>query len=210
MYNDIKLTIQSDKADIEYVADQVQRLRSELLDGDIENVRQVTRGNLPEGAKSLEPIDWGALSVTIASVGGGVFAFLSLIGSWTQRNQGNEISLTLPNGASLTVKGNIAKREDFAGFVDMVQRAMHEGPEPAGSTYVATNSLTLREKMISFLSIEEVKSICFDLGIDHENLEHDKKSSLVRTLLEYAQRQGMVEDVREKCAKVNPKIDWLE
>ena len=84
------------------------------------------------------------------------------------------------------VKGDIRKREDFEGLVDMVQRAMQEGAEPAGSIYVETNSLTLREKMISLLSIEEVKSICLDLKIDHENLENDKKSSLVRTLLEHA------------------------
>ena len=210
MYNDIILTINSNDADIEFLADRLQRLREELLETDVEDVRQVRRGDLPKGAKSLESIDWGALLVTIAVVGGGVSAFLSLVGSWTQRNQGSEISMVLPNGATLTVKGNIAKREDFEGFVDMVQRAMEEGPESTGSTYVGTNSVTLREKMISFLSIEEVKSICFDLGVDHENLEHDKKSSLVRTLLEHAQRRGLVDEVRSRCGKVNPTIDWAD
>jgi hypothetical protein len=209
--NNIILTVNTadpTEADVEYLAEQVQRLRSELLETDVEDVRQVSSGDLPEGAKSLESIDWGSLLVTVAGVGGGVSAMLSLLGSWTQRNQGNEISMILPNGASLTVKGNIAQREDFDAFIDMVQRAMQAGPEPVGSLYVQTNSLNLREKMISFLSIEEIKSICFDLKIDHENLEHNKKPPLVRTLLEHAQRHGLVEAVREKCTVVNPTIDW--
>ena len=99
MYNDIILTINSNDADIEFLADRLQRLREELLETDVEDVRQVRRGDLPKGAKSLESIDWGALLVTIAVVGGGVSAFLSLVGSWTQRNQGSEISMVLPNGA---------------------------------------------------------------------------------------------------------------
>lgn len=53
----------------------------------------------------------------------------------------------------------------------------------------------LRQKMIEHFSMQEIKDICFDLGIDAENLDGTTKAALVRELLSLAERRGLGNDL---------------
>lgn len=209
--NELLLTIRStDGADLEEISDLELRLRRELLELDVEDVRQMRSEALPEGAKSLEAIDWGTLIVTLAGAADGVAKLLSSLGDWTRRNQGNELHMTLPNGVSLSVKGELARRPDFDALVDLVERAVAQGPEPADSPDLALGTINLREKMISFLSLDEIKTLSFDLGIDYERFDHGNKPALVRGLLIRAEKMGQIDTLRARCAALNPEQQWSD
>ena len=207
--NDLLLTIHStDGADLEELSNLSLRLRRELIELDVEDVRPVGGGQLPDGAKSLEAIDWGALIVTLTSAAGGVATLLGTLGNWTHRNPGNEIHMTLPNGVSLMVKGELASGSEFNSLIDLVERAVAQGPEPADSPDLALGTINLREKMISFLSLDEIKTLAFDLGIDYERFDHGNKDALVRGLLLRVDKMGKIDTLRAKCAALNRAQQW--
>lgn len=47
---------------------------------------------------------------------------------------------------------------------------------------------SIRQNLTKYFSESDIKNICFDFGIEHENLEHEKKGDLARDLLAHVQR----------------------
>ncbi|MEM7799500.1 MAG: hypothetical protein AAF633_09940 [Chloroflexota bacterium] len=205
---DLFLQFKSDDNDIEYLVDQVRLLQKDLLDLNVEDVKPAVSGSPPPGSKSLAAIDWTTLLVTVAGTAGGISLLMSHLGGWLGRNRESEMTMTLPNGASLTLKGDISKQQHFDEIVGMVTRAYRGEPEPEETALTGTEALvSLREKMIAFLKLEDIEIICFDMGIDYEMLSGDQKGKKVRSLL-LATHPQRLEALREQCALRNSAIDW--
>ncbi len=66
--------------------------------------------------------------------------------------------------------------------------------------------VSLREAMTDRMSLDEVEGLCFDLGIDADNLEGDTKSAKVRSLIQYMQRRSQLDTLTAQLAKSRPDI----
>ena len=55
-------------------------------------------------------------------------------------------------------------------------------------------------------SLEDIEDICFQLGIDDENIEGDAKIDRVRSLLIYLEHRGRIEDLEVVCREIRPSI----
>ncbi|MFN8484766.1 MAG: CHAT domain-containing protein [Anaerolineae bacterium] len=66
--------------------------------------------------------------------------------------------------------------------------------------------ISLRQAMSDRMSLDEIESLCFDLGIDADNLGGDNKSAKIRELIQYMQRRGRLDDLTAQLAKVRPDI----
>jgi hypothetical protein len=66
----------------------------------------------------------------------------------------------------------------------------------------------LNMKMNDHLNMEEIRTICFHMDIDHEQLKGSVKSEIVRELISHCQRHEKVDELLEKCSSINPNIDW--
>lgn len=66
----------------------------------------------------------------------------------------------------------------------------------------------LRQTISDSFDMSELQTICFDLGIDYENLPVRSKADMVRELLRFAERSGVTQEVIELCAKRRPQTDW--
>jgi formylglycine-generating enzyme required for sulfatase activity len=66
----------------------------------------------------------------------------------------------------------------------------------------------LRQAMIDRFSIQEIKDICFDLGIDAEVLDGTTKSSIVRELLILTERRGLGGDLIAYLRTNHSRVDW--
>ncbi len=53
----------------------------------------------------------------------------------------------------------------------------------------------------------ELRTLCFDLGIEHENLP-EAKNGMARGLVEHCERTGRVPELVEKCKGLRPKVAW--
>lgn len=76
------------------------------------------------------------------------------------------------------------------------------------ATYVLPYTSRLHRMMVEFLSLEDLKTLCFDLLFDYESLEAKGKPNQMRELLDIMQRQGRLKDVVALCKRVLPNEPW--
>jgi hypothetical protein len=101
----LRLVIDTDpEADNEELEQLTRRLRQEILDSDVGDVYLVKAGEVPTGAKSGDPVTWGALLVTLAASEGVIATLINLLKSWLTRNEQRRIALEI-DGDRLEVTG---------------------------------------------------------------------------------------------------------
>lgn len=72
-----------------------------------------------------------------------------------------------------------------------------------------SNELTdLREKLNRYFSLGELKTICFDLGIDHESLETSNKPALVESLIVHLGRTGRMPELLSLVREQRKHVFW--
>ena len=64
-----------------------------------------------------------------------------------------------------------------------------------------------RKNLQDHFSISELRTLCFDLKIDHENFE-PLKEGFVRGLIEFTERHGRLLELHEYCQKIRPHVEW--
>jgi|GEM_PF-6683882 len=66
--------------------------------------------------------------------------------------------------------------------------SMHSGQSQ--STRLRSSRQHLREGLDAAFSLDELRQLCFDGGIDYEHFPHDTKDKLVRGLIEHIERRN--------------------
>jgi hypothetical protein len=97
--------------DAEELAQLTDRLRTELLDLDIDAVRQPVRGDAPEDAKGTGLLAAGQLVVGLAATPEVLASIIGAIRSWLGRNRARTVKLTLGEDA-LEVSGVSSAEQD--------------------------------------------------------------------------------------------------
>jgi formylglycine-generating enzyme required for sulfatase activity len=77
-------------------------------------------------------------------------------------------------------------------------------PAPGG---LPSDRAELRQKLVEHFNREELRTLCFDLGIEHENLP-DTKDSMARELVAHCERQGRIPELVAACQRLHPKVPW--
>lgn len=67
---------------------------------------------------------------------------------------------------------------------------------------------TLLELLTSYFSVDDLKSLCFKQGIDHENLQSGGKSGFAREIIEHFEHHRRVPDLIEAIKEERSFIDW--
>jgi hypothetical protein len=70
----------------------------------------------------------------------------------------------------------------------------------------------LRQQLDKFFSQDELMTLCFDMGVDYEDLvgAGGPKSALTRNLVAYLLRRDRLSDLVEICSRVRPNVKWTE
>ena len=110
--------------DAEELAELAARLRAELLDLDVDAVRQAARGEAPEGSKGVGLLAAGALVVRLVTSPEMLASVIAGIRSWLGRNRVRSVKLTL-DGDALEVSGVSSAEQDR--LIDLWV-ARHAGP----------------------------------------------------------------------------------
>lgn len=66
----------------------------------------------------------------------------------------------------------------------------------------------LHQGMVESYNLEEIKTLCLELGIDYENLEGQNKAGKIRELITYLNRRGQLLKLVEKCTVDRPEYPW--
>ena len=67
--------------------------------------------------------------------------------------------------------------------------------------------VALRSKLEKHFSLQELNTLCFDLGIDSENFLQ-LKESFTRELVSYCFRRGIISKVVNYCKNKRPNVAW--
>jgi hypothetical protein len=70
------------------------------------------------------------------------------------------------------------------------------------------NSSMLRQFLVERLNDEELRTLCFDLGVDYEILEGGSKVGKARELLTHLDRRFRISDLIETGKRLRPDIPW--
>jgi ATP/maltotriose-dependent transcriptional regulator MalT len=74
---------------------------------------------------------------------------------------------------------------------------------------ISTRSLAnLRQTLTARFSADELRTLCFDLGIDSENLPGEGKAGKARELLLYLERYDRIPELIECCRQSRPDVPW--
>ena len=71
-----------------------------------------------------------------------------------------------------------------------------------------TQRVKLRQSLVDSFGDQELRTLCFDLQVDYENLPAEGKAGKVRELVAQLERMGRVPELVEMCCKLRPNIAW--
>lgn len=115
-------------ADAERQTELAHMLRTELLQLDVEDVRPVTTGPPPPGARGLDAAAVGALLVTLGQSAGGLRAVIATVTSWLSRGGAGRSVRIEVGGDVLEISGGSQAAE--ARLIDLfIQRHTTAGEQ---------------------------------------------------------------------------------
>ena len=106
----VELQAESD-TDAEELTQITGRLRAELLDLDVDTVRQPVLGEAPEDAKGAGLLAAGELVVGLVATPEVLASIIDAVRSWLGRNRARSVKLTL-DGDALEVSGVSSAEQD--------------------------------------------------------------------------------------------------
>ncbi len=66
----------------------------------------------------------------------------------------------------------------------------------------------LQRQLVEYFDLGELKTLCFDLNMDYDELAGETKSDKARELVKAAYRNGRVPDVVHRCEELRPNVVW--
>lgn len=106
---------------------------------------------------------------------------------------------------------SLAIRPDLRHLlISLLERqAAHEPPR--ADLYANAETLQrLRENMVEYFNVSELRDLCFDLAIDYESLPGEAKPDKVRELIDYTRRTDHLVELVEALRLRRPQAQWGE
>lgn len=76
------------------------------------------------------------------------------------------------------------------------------------STAVDREMQQLSPKIQASFDKSELRQLCFDLGVDMEDLNGDNRLDKIHSLVTYMKRRNRLPDLVKRCAHLRPDTDW--
>jgi hypothetical protein len=80
---------------------------------------------------------------------------------------------------------------------------MGPAPRPAIRRLTMTRS-ELHRILDDYFSASELRSLCFDLGVDHDDLPGDGQEAHARELVAFLERRGRLAELEAACRRLRP------
>jgi dihydroneopterin aldolase len=62
----------------------------------------------------------------------------------------------------------------------------------------------------AYFNESELRTLCFDLEVDYDNLRHATKADAVRELIGYLERRDRVPELVAVGQQLRPDVSWVE
>jgi len=68
----------------------------------------------------------------------------------------------------------------------------------------------LRQQITEHFDGEELRTLCFDMGVDYDTLRGEGKEAKVRELVAFFERRGAIAELVRKCSEQRPNAVWID
>src|SRR5437764_15204446 len=76
---------------------------------------------------------------------------------------------------------------------------------------MSSESLTeIRQQLSTAFTLEELQGVCFDLGLDYDDLSGDAKTGKIIALLNRLRSMGRLRDLLALAKQHRPNLEWRE
>ena len=97
----------------------------------------------------------------------------------------------------------------YHGVVDFIAKDHDVGENILKAIAKAqVDPVRLRQILTNYFDMSELRTLCFDLGVDYESLPGDGKGDKARELVAYFERRGYFSRLVEACYKLRPQAPW--
>lgn len=76
------------------------------------------------------------------------------------------------------------------------------------NTELNIDIVSLRKIIVGSFNLSELSTLCFDLGIEFENLSGDTVDAKSRELVKYCHKYGMLDKLIAECNSIRPNVQW--
>ena len=109
--------------------------------------------------------------------------------------------------------GEIINIDKLEGGLTITKTSKSQNPEKyesSGNTSSSGRYSLLLENLVRYFSINDLRTISFELGLDYENLKGDTKQVLARELISYCEHRGQIPDLVAVCKEQRPRVEkWI-
>jgi hypothetical protein len=111
---------------------------------------------------------------------------------------------------SLTIPAHLvneleAKRQEVDELKARLGALGAGGPGAGGEQPL--DRVRLRQNLVTYFDLDELRTLCFDLGIEHENLPGTKEG-MARELVRHCERHGRTAELVATCRRLRPRVAW--
>ncbi len=128
---------------------------------------------------------------------------------------GNKLAMTHWNQKKSATEGKI---KEFTNFIDGIilassMTSTNGSDNSSDSEIINRHSLdltTLNKLLIDAFDLQDLKNLCFDLGIEYDTLAHQTRSELSRELINYMKQQKQILKLIVIIVQLRPKTNWSQ
>ena len=113
-------------------------------------------------------------------------------------SDGDVVHLTSINGDQPTVM--TTGKESLEGSDRVMKKDLNE--------LTSDQLVSLRQGIVACFSMEELRTACFDLGMDYDSLTGDGKEGKAREIVSFLSRRGDLSRLMDYCVKMRPSYTW--
>ena len=85
---------------------------------------------------------------------------------------------------------------------------IHTGRSAASSVTLPPTLAPLRDNLTRYFNKSELKGLCFDLGVAHDDLPGDTRTELAQALVEHCHERGRLPELIRRCRAERPHVRW--
>lgn len=98
------------------------------------------------------------------------------------------------------------QKKNIANWEAELDRLQQPKPQISQSAGTAISLAELQQKMAEQFNLKELRDLCFDLGVDHEEMSSEVKKEFCRELIGYLKRRGRLAELISRVQELRPEL----
>ena len=112
-------------------------------------------------------------------------------------------------GASAVGAGGVQVGGNVGGsIITGSGNIIQTGGSTGSPVALPTTLAPLRDQLVQHFNRSELKGLCFDMGVAHDDLQGETRSELAQSLVAYCHTRGRLPELVALCRKQRPNVDW--